>query len=232
VAGCKESPWGPCRSAWKAAAHSANSTSPSPDDAICPLVDGRCDGRTPSPTCGGGSGRGPRRRHAFRPFEKPRHFPFPAHPGKPGRGRSPPRIDAEGVLDAWRYRWISILHGVVPPKIVRVKKSRGWGRSHRPPRQQEGAAFLCRRRFRASPAAAPPAGLAPPRRFPQKRGHDPSALRRGPGAARGGAAGEPGAAQGPSASAAGGRPGPAPGRRRAGAAGAPPIAASRRPAGT
>jgi hypothetical protein len=68
-----------------------------------------------------------------------------------------------------------------------------------------------------------PAGLASYRLFAPNHWHDPSALRRGPGAARGGAAGELGASKGPSA--------PAPGERAARAPRAA-IAANRRRGGT
>jgi hypothetical protein len=64
---------------------------------------------------------------------------------------------------------------------------------------------LTRTRARASAARGRArVGLAPPRRFPQNQRYDPSALGRGRRAARSGAAGEPGAPQGPSASAPGG----------------------------
>jgi hypothetical protein len=76
-----------------------------------------------------------------------------------------------------------------------------------------------------------PAGLASSRLFSPNHWHDPSALRRRPGAARGGAAGELGASKGPSASAPGNRAASAPGKRAARVPRAA-IAANRRRGGT
>jgi hypothetical protein len=163
----------------------------------------------------------------------------PALTGERRGGRSRLESTPKGILETWRINGISTLHGVVPSKIVWRKTPRVWRRLERRPRAAgRGPTSLPARPHVPRPAPCL-IGLASSRRVPQNRGHDPSALRRGPGAARGGAAGEPGAAQGPGArapgkrpaSAPGGRPAPAPGRPRAGAARGP-IAANRRRFGT
>jgi hypothetical protein len=98
VAGCKESPPGPCRPAWKADGTHRQLHFAEPRRSDLPA--GRRSMRRPNSLSRlrgrvGRVGRGSRRRHAFRPFEKPRHFPFPTRPCNRKKARSPSRIDAE-----------------------------------------------------------------------------------------------------------------------------------------